>query len=90
LTFLLWEGLDVSTDSHQQETSIMTTTFLVPDMTCGHCEKTVKQALDAVLPGVPVAVDLAQHRVSLEGGNATVAEAAIRDAGYSPQKLANA
>ena len=65
----------------------MTTTFLVPDMTCGHCEKTLKAALDDALPGVPVAVDLAGHRVTLDGGDATVAETAIRDAGYTPQKL---
>ncbi|MBT9368609.1 MULTISPECIES: heavy-metal-associated domain-containing protein [Rhizobium] len=63
------------------------TTFHVPDMTCGHCEKTVKQALDRALPGVPVAVDLAGHRVTIEGGDAGKAEAAIRDAGYSPERL---
>ncbi|MCO5730941.1 heavy-metal-associated domain-containing protein [Rhizobium sp. SSA_523] len=64
----------------------MTTTFLVPDMTCGHCEQTVKQALDSALPGVPVAVDLANHRVTLDGGDAARAEKAIRDAGYSPER----
>jgi copper chaperone len=63
------------------------TTFLVRDMTCGHCEKTVKQALDKALPGVPVAVDLANHRVTLDGGDATKAEDAIRDAGYTPERL---
>ncbi|WP_377295712.1 heavy-metal-associated domain-containing protein [Rhizobium sp. SGZ-381] len=68
----------------------MTTTFLVPDMSCGHCEKAVKVALSEALPGVPVAVDLAEHRVTLDGGNAAVAEAAIREAGYTPEKLANA
>ena len=64
------------------------TTFNVPDMTCGHCEKTVREALARTLPGVPVAVDLAGHRVTLDGGDATKAEAAIRDAGYTPERLA--
>lgn len=63
------------------------TTFHVPDMTCGHCEKTVSAALAKALPGVPVAVDLANQRVTLDGGDAAKAEEAIRDAGYSPEKL---
>jgi copper chaperone len=63
------------------------TTFLVRDMTCGHCEKTVKQALDKALPGVPVAIDLANQRVTLEGGDPAKAEDAIRDAGYTPERL---
>jgi copper chaperone len=66
---------------------MMTTTFNVPDMTCGHCEKAVKDALTEALPGVPVAVDLAAHRVTLDGGDAIVAEEAIREAGYSPERI---
>lgn len=65
----------------------MTTIFNVPDMTCGHCEKAVKAALNDALPGVPVAVDLAAHRVTLDGGDAMKAEEAIREAGYSPERL---
>lgn len=63
------------------------TTFLVRDMTCGHCEQTVKQALIKALPGIPVAIDLANHRVTLDGGDPAKAEEAIRDAGYSPERL---
>lgn len=66
------------------------TTFQVKDMTCGHCEKTVSAALAKALPGVPVAVDLANHRVTVEGGDAAKAEEAIRDAGYTPERLATA
>ncbi|WP_348639910.1 heavy-metal-associated domain-containing protein [Rhizobium sp. FY34] len=65
----------------------MTTTFQVSDMTCGHCEKAVKAALAEALPGIPVAVDLAGHRVTLEGGDAATAEEAIREAGYTPERL---
>ena len=63
----------------------MTTIFTVPDMTCGHCEKTVRGALEEVLPGAAVTVDLAAHRVTVDG-DAAIAEEAIRDAGYSPQR----
>ncbi|MFD2854530.1 heavy-metal-associated domain-containing protein [Seohaeicola zhoushanensis] len=51
----------------------MTTTFHVPDMTCGHCEKAVKGALAEALPGAPVEVDLAAHLVRVEGDAATAA-----------------
>ena len=63
------------------------TIFHVPDMTCGHCEKTVRGALEEVLPGVSVAVDLGAQKVSVAGDAAT-AENAIRDAGYNPVKVA--
>jgi len=60
--------------------------FSVEDMTCGHCEKAVTQALADALPGAAVRVELAAHRVSVEG-DAGKAEAAIRDAGYTPVRL---
>jgi copper chaperone len=66
----------------------MTAIFTVPDMTCGHCEKTVRGALEEVLPGAAVTVDLAAHRVTVEG-DAAKAEDAIREAGYSPEKQAS-
>ncbi|MCB5202790.1 heavy-metal-associated domain-containing protein [Neorhizobium sp. T786] len=63
----------------------MTTTFTVADMTCGHCEKTVRAALVEALPGAVVAVDLAAKTVTV-AGDAETAEAAIREAGYTPAK----
>jgi copper chaperone len=65
----------------------MTAVFNVPDMTCGHCEKTLRGALAEVLPGAPVTVDLDTHKLTVEG-DAAVAEAAIREAGYSPVPVA--
>jgi copper chaperone len=62
----------------------MTTSFTVADMTCGHCEKTVRGALEEAFPGAAVTIDLATHRVSVEGDAAKAAEA-IREAGYSPE-----
>ena len=64
----------------------MTTVFNIPDMTCGHCEKTVRSAIEEVLPGAEVTIDLASKRVSVNG-DAAKAEEAIRDAGYSPERI---
>jgi copper chaperone len=61
-------------------------TFFVPDMTCGHCEKAIRSALAAALPGALVGVDLGAHQVSV-GGDAGPAETAIREAGYSAELL---
>ena len=60
------------------------TIFTVNDMTCGHCVGTVRQALETALPGAEIAVDLASHKVSFTGDK-TKAEAAIREAGYTPE-----
>ncbi|MBB4400281.1 MULTISPECIES: heavy-metal-associated domain-containing protein [Rhizobium/Agrobacterium group] len=61
------------------------TTFLIPDMTCGHCEKTLRGALTEALPGASISIDLDAHRLIVTGDAAT-AEAAIREAGYSPER----
>ncbi len=65
----------------------MTAIFTVTDMTCGHCEKTVRAALAEALPGAAVTVDLPSHTVTVEGDRETAAEA-IREAGYSPEPVA--
>jgi copper chaperone len=62
----------------------MSAIFTVSDMTCGHCEKTVRAAIEEALPGAAVTVDLAAHRVTVEGDRAK-AEEAIREAGYTPE-----
>lgn len=62
------------------------TAFSVPDMSCGHCEKAIRAALEQALPGAPVRVDLAAHRV-LVAGDAARADAAIRAAGYTPERI---
>jgi len=64
----------------------MTAIFTVPDMTCGHCEKTVRGALADALPGAAVAIDLTVRTVTVEG-DAAKAEEAIREAGYSPEQV---
>ncbi|GAK71644.1 hypothetical protein RRU01S_19_00490 [Agrobacterium rubi TR3 = NBRC 13261] len=63
-----------------------TTTFTVPDMTCGHCEKTIRGALAEALPGANIVIDLPTHRVTVTGDAAT-AEEAMREVGYSPERV---
>ena len=63
------------------------TVFKIDDMTCGHCEKTVVKALAEALPGRAVSIDLAGRRATVEG-DAALAEAAIREAGYTPVREA--
>lgn len=59
-------------------------TINVPDMTCGHCEKTIREALSAVDSNATVQVDLAAQvvKTTVPAGDAL---AAITEAGYSPQ-----
>jgi copper chaperone len=60
------------------------TILTVNDMTCNHCVGTIRDALEAALPGAEVTIDLATHKVSFKGSKA-IGEAAIRDAGYTPE-----
>ena len=43
----------------------MSIEFQVPDMTCGHCVKTITGAVNAAAPGATVAVDLPSHRAAV-------------------------
>lgn len=61
-------------------------TFQVDDMTCGHCAGTIRNAIEVTLPGSAIAIDLDKHQVTV-AGNAALAEQAIREAGYEPQRL---
>ncbi|KQO79645.1 heavy-metal-associated domain-containing protein [Rhizobium sp. Leaf262] len=63
-----------------------TTIFTVPDMTCGHCKKTIRGALAEALPGADIGIDLSTHRVTVTG-DAAMAEEAMREVGYSPERV---
>ena len=60
----------------------------VKDMTCKHCEMTVKNAVESV-PGVKkVVVDLGRKIVGVDGNvSAEAVEKAIENAGYTPKKI---
>ena len=61
--------------------------FDVPDMSCGHCAQSIRTAIAALDAQVQVQIDLAAHRVRLEGSclSAAAVLEAIQGAGYSPQ-----
>ena len=63
------------------------TTFTVPDMTCGHCEKTIRNALSEALPDAEVSIDLSSHKVVVDG-DAETAIAAMQEVGYTPERAA--
>lgn len=58
--------------------------FTVADMSCSHCEGTIRKALSDALPASDVTVDLTSHKVTFTGDKARGAEA-IREAGYTPE-----
>jgi len=60
--------------------------FEVQDMTCGHCVRTITQAVQALDPAAQVHIDLATHRVAIVAAQADAAALgdAIREAGFTP------
>ncbi|MBR0682901.1 heavy-metal-associated domain-containing protein [Roseomonas eburnea] len=59
------------------------TRFEIPDMTCGHCVKTVTEAVRSVDPVAQVQADLATHSIGvISNANAMSLSAAITAAGY--------
>ncbi len=62
----------------------MKKTLLVEGMSCGHCEKAVKNALNEVEGVTTVEVDLATKKVEIEGEglNDILIKGAIEEAGY--------
>lgn len=57
--------------------------FTIRDMTCGHCEKALRQAFAQAMPGAAVQIDLPGHRLSVAGDEDRAREV-IRAAGYTP------
>lgn len=60
--------------------------FQVNDMSCGHCSRTITQAVKAIDSNAKVEIDLTQHLVQIEPSKASSAELsdAIKEAGYTP------
>ena len=62
------------------------TSFQVIDMTCGHCVKTITNAVHVVAPDSTVQCDVATKKVVVQGDHEPdKVESAIRDAGYTVQ-----
>jgi copper chaperone len=63
----------------------MTHEYKVEDMTCGHCVSRVTKSLRTFDPDVKVSIDLASHRVVIDGAADRDDYAwVIRDTGYTP------
>jgi copper chaperone len=57
----------------------------LPDMTCGHCVKTVTQAVQQVDAAAQLTIDLPTHRVSIQSARpAEDFKAALAEEGYPP------
>jgi copper chaperone len=60
--------------------------LVLPDMSCGHCERTVTQAVKNVDPAARLHIDLARKQVHIESDQpAQLFKTALADAGYPPQ-----
>lgn len=59
------------------------TTFLVPDMTCGHCKATIERAITDADFAARMEFDLAAHKVRIESALSTAKLAeTLEEAGY--------
>lgn len=63
--------------------AVQGTVFTIPDMTCGHCEKTLRNAFAQDMPGAGLGFDLPAHRLTVTG-DADKARAVIVSAGFTP------
>ena len=61
-------------------------TYQVDDMSCGHCVKTITDAVLEIDRAAAVSIDLPSHRVEIQPASATEEQlrAAIEKAGYTP------
>lgn len=59
--------------------------FEIPNMTCGHCVRSVTEAVQAADPAARVEVDLPMHQVKVQTAVARETVAAkLTEAGYAP------
>lgn len=61
--------------------------FKVPDMTCGHCEKAIKQELTKGSSEVKVNVDLKEKLVTVENLTDDRVLFLLKEIGYTPEKV---
>lgn len=63
------------------------TTFNVPNMSCGHCIKSITEALQAVDADARIETNLATKNVSIDSKASSVLLVhALTEAGYPPSK----
>ena len=59
-----------------------TTTYSVPEISCGHCKSTIEGAVQALDSIDTVEVDIDAKTVTVKGGDTGAIVTAIEDAGY--------
>ena len=64
------------------------TTFLVPDMSCGHCKTTIEKAVSAADGAARMEFDLAQHLVKIDSAMPASRLAEALDAAGYPATVA--
>ena len=59
--------------------------FDIPNMTCGHCVRTVTETVHQVDAQATLTIDLPTHQVRIESSQPAAAfSAALSDEGYAP------
>ena len=63
----------------------MTIELTLPDMTCGHCAKTVTATVQRLDPAARLTIDLPSHKVVIDSEQPSQAfVAALSEEGYPP------
>lgn len=64
----------------------MTISFHIPDMTCGHCVRTITEAINAQYPAAKVEAQVDTHTLTVSGvADETAVANLIKEEGYSPE-----
>lgn len=64
----------------------MSIALILPDMTCGHCARTVTATVQKVDPAATLKIDLPSHRVDIESQRPDEEfRKALADEGYPPR-----
>ena len=63
-------------------TDSATTTYSVPEISCGHCKSTIEAAVEGLGDIERVEVDIDAKTVTVEGGDRDAIITVIEDAGY--------
>jgi len=62
--------------------------FSVPEMTCGHCKKTVEEALNTLDANASVSVDLDKHEIGVStAASAAEIMSSLKTAGYEATQI---
>jgi copper chaperone len=61
--------------------------FKVPDMTCGHCEKIIRNALTKFSPDIKVDVNLKEKTISVENLSDEEVSFLLSEIGHSLEKI---